>query len=186
MNHSLYKLPRPFKELMLLWRSTYRDNIHSGIKKMSLNGQLEKFGFFLSSTKCCQGDGPSQPLRPSQMLTENPQPHKGSALKAQCVGYRWPSYAFATIHDVCFHKGEIFSLSSFSTVHFQIDLEAQILSSWFQIQRLGSNSSLLAQISASRLEFQPPGLNSSLQPQIPASRFKFQPQDLDSSFSLKS
>ena len=41
----------------------------------------EEVCFFLGSTKCRQGDGPSQPLRPSQMLTENPQPNKGSALR---------------------------------------------------------------------------------------------------------
>ena len=49
-------------------------------KKSILKWLNEEVCFFLGSTKCRQGDGPSQPLRPSQMLTENPQPHKGSAL----------------------------------------------------------------------------------------------------------
>ena len=50
-------------------------------KKSILKWLNEEVCFFLGSTKCRQGDGPSQPLRPSQMLTENPQPNKGSALK---------------------------------------------------------------------------------------------------------
>ena len=50
-------------------------------KKSILKWLNEEVCFFLGSTKCRQGDDPSQPLRPSQMLTENPQPHKGSALK---------------------------------------------------------------------------------------------------------
>ena len=52
-------------------------------KKSILKWLNEEVCFFLGSTKCRQGDDPSQPLRPSQMLTENPLPNKGSALRAE-------------------------------------------------------------------------------------------------------